>query len=42
MANVIALAIGQYNGSFTVTGDIAATGYYSVGQTPSSCLSPAT
>jgi len=32
MANVIALAIGQYNGSFTVTGDIAATGYYSVGQ----------
>ena len=30
MANVIALAISQYNGAFTVTGDIAATGYYSV------------
>jgi len=32
MANIIALAIGQYNGSYTVTGDIAVTGYYSVAQ----------
>lgn len=32
MENVIALAIGQYNGSYTVTGDIAAAGYYSVAQ----------
>jgi len=32
MAKVISLAIGQYNGTFTVTGDIAATGYYTVAQ----------
>ena len=32
MENVIALAIGQYNGTFAVTGEIAATGNYSVGQ----------
>lgn len=30
MANIIAIAIGQFNGQFTVTGDIAATGYYTV------------
>ena len=30
MANVIALAITQYNGAFTITGDIAATGYYTI------------
>lgn len=30
MANNISLAIGQYNGSYTVSGDIAATGYYTI------------
>ena len=31
MENVIALAIGQYNGTFTVSGGMAATGNYSIG-----------
>lgn len=30
MANNISLAIAQYNGSYTVSGDIAATGYYTI------------
>ncbi len=30
MANKISLTIGQHNGSFAVTGDIAASGYYTV------------
>ena len=32
MANTISLAVAQYNGSFTVTGDVAATGYYTLVQ----------
>lgn len=30
MANNISLAIAQYNGTYTVSGDIAATGYYTI------------
>lgn len=30
MANNISIAIGQYNGTYTVSGDIAATGYYTI------------